>query len=85
MTNKMFNEIDKDEFYRYLAFEKKNQVQIHGLDECEQNVLEVFMNKMIEENKENVNETQNLGKIINRALLRVDFQTTSNLVTNLSQ
>jgi len=83
--NKMMIENDKDDFYRYLAYEKKNMVQIHGLDECEQNILDIFMNKMIDENKENINETQNLGKMINRPLLRLDFQTTANLVSSLSQ
>lgn len=83
--NQMIMENDKDDFYRYLAYEKKNNVQIHGLDECELGILDLFVNKITDENKENINETQNLGKIINRPLLRMDFQTTANLVSSLSQ
>ena len=85
LINQMQLENDKDELFKYLALEKKNNVQIHGLDEIEKNILEIFMNKLVDENKENINETQNLGKIINRPLLRLDFQSTGNLVSNLSQ
>lgn len=84
--NKIQLENDKDEFYKYLAYEKKNNVQIHGLDEYEQNIVESHMNKMNDENKsEIINETQHMGKIINRPLLRLDFQITGNLVSSLSQ
>ena len=84
-ANQMQIESDKEEFFKYLAYEKKNLVQVHGLDEYEQNTLEMYMNKLNDEIKENINETQNLGKIINRPLLRLDFQSSGNLVSNLSQ
>lgn len=79
-------ENEKEEFYKYLAYEKKNGVQIHGLDESEQNVLETYMNKFIDEGKaEFFNETQSLGKIINRPMLRLDFQSSGNLISCISK
>lgn len=79
-------ENEKDEFYKYLAYEKKNGVQVHGLDEIEQNILETYTNKWIDEGKaEFFNETQSLGKIINRPILRLDFQTSGNFVSCISK
>lgn len=77
-------ENDKDEFYKYLAIEKKNLVQIHGLDENEQNMVEMYLNKL-NSSTELINETQNLGKCITRPLLRIDFQSTGNMISCASQ
>lgn len=69
---------DNDEFFRYLASEKKNGTIIHGLLEYEEILVDKYMSSI----EKGVNETQETGKLLNRPFLKVDFPSLGRLQSN---
>lgn len=62
-----------------MASEKKNNTIIHGLSEFEENNVDKYL---IDCSEKGINETQNLSKILNRPLLKIELPAAGRLNSN---
>ena len=67
------NQKQEEDFYRFLAYEKKNNVEIHGLNEAEALLVEKYQNEL----KSNIsmNDTQIIQQLnYRRPYLKIEIQ-----------
>ena len=71
----------EDDFYRFIANEKKNNVEIHGLNEAEALLVEKYQSDP--NNNMNMNETQIIQQYkYRRPFLKIEIQNAGPTIPN---